>query len=169
MYLDGSIYPAAWFMLYIIWISIIDIIFLGIGTNIAAGIGRWIFSFIENKYGSKNIIVLSLCCIFIISLIIIFLNQKNLFIIFAILLSSFFGPILSASRVYYLKSILKATEILSPSEKVTAFIGPVLYGTITYIFSSPKIGMASLLILFFIGLLILTKVKNDFNQTWLNH
>ena len=89
-----------------------------------------------------------------------------MFIVFAIFLSSFFGPIQSASRVYYAKSIpdKKKYEFFgfySFSGKVTAFIGPVLYGTISYIFSSPKIGMASLLVLFAVGLLILTKVDND--------
>ena len=130
-----------------------DIIMLGIGTNIAAGIGSWIFSFIENKFGSKNIIVFSLICIFIISSIILLIDQKNMFIILAICLSSFFGPIQSASRVYYAKTIpdKKKYEFFgfySFSGKVTSFIGPVLFGTITYLFSSPKLGMASLLVLF---------------------
>ena len=82
-----------------------DIIMLGIGTNLSAGIGSWVFSFIEKKFGSKNVIVFSLICISIISLIILFIDQKNLFILFAILLSSFFGPLQSASRVYFAKKI----------------------------------------------------------------
>ena len=106
---------------------------------------------------------------FIISLVILFINDKNIFIIFAIFLSSFFGPIQSASRVYFAKSIPdnKKYEFFgfySFSGKVTAFIGPVLYGTMAYTFSSPKIGMASLLILFLCGLIILTKVDNDIKQ-----
>ena len=168
-YMDGinAIFAvAAIYATIVFGMSTSDIIMLGIGTNIAAGICSWIFSFIENRFGSKNIIVFSLICIFLISLIILFINQKNMFIIFAIFLSSFFGPIQSASRVYYTKSIpdKKKYEFFgfySFSGKVTAFIGPVLYGTISYIFSSPKIGMASLLVLFAVGLLILRKVDND--------
>ena len=143
-----------------------DIIMLGVGTNIAAGLGSWIFLFIEKKYGSKNVIVFSLICIFIISLIILFINEKNIFTILAILLSTFFGPIQSASRVYYSKKIPNEKKyeffgFYSFSGKVTSFIGPVIFGTISYIFSSPKIGMASLLILFILGLLILINVEND--------
>ena len=104
--------------------------------------------------------------IFIISCIILLINQKNTFIIFAIILSSFFGPIQSASRVYYAKCIPDEKKyeffgFYSFSGKVTSFIGPVLFGTISYIFSSPKLGMASLLVLFIAGLLILLKVEND--------
>ena len=123
-------------------------------------------SFIEKKLGSKNVIIFSLVVIFLISLIILFINQKNTFIILAILLSTFFGPIQSASRVYYAKSIPNNKKyeffgFYSFAGKVTSFIGPVLFGTISFIFSSPKLGMASLLILFVIGFFILLKVEND--------
>ena len=168
-YMDGinAIFAvAAIYATLVFGMSTTDIIMLGIGTNIAAGIGSWIFSFIENKIGSKNIIVFSLICIFIISLIILLIDQKNTFIILAIGLSSFFGPIQSASRVYFAKSIPDEKKyeffgFYSFSGKVTSFIGPILFGTISYSFSSPKLGMASLLVLFAVGLLILTKVKND--------
>jgi len=169
-YMDGinAIFAvAAIYATLVFGMSTTDIIMLGISTNIAAGIGSWVFSFIENRIGSKNIIVFSLICIFIISLIILLIDQKNTFIILAMGLSSFFGPIQSASRVYFAKSIPDEKKyeffgFYSFSGKVTSFIGPVLFGTISYSFSSPKLGMASLLILFAVGLLILTKVKNDY-------
>ena len=168
-YMDGinAIFAvAAIYATLVFGMTTTDIIMLGIGTNIAAGIGSWIFSFIESKFGSKNIIVFSLICIFIISFIILLINQKNMFIILAICLSSFFGPIQSASRVYYAKTIPDEKKyeffgFYSFSGKVTSFIGPVLFGTISYMFSSPKLGMASLLVLFAVGLIMLTKVKND--------
>jgi UMF1 family MFS transporter len=168
-YMDGinAIFAvAAIYATIVFGMSTTDIIMLGIGTNIAAGIGSWVFSFIENKIGSKNIIVFSLICIFIISFAILLINQKNTFIILAICLSTFFGPIQSASRVYFAKFIPDEKKyeffgFYSFSGKVTSFIGPILYGTITYTFSSPKLGMASLLVLFAVGLLLLTKVEND--------
>ena len=168
-YMDGinAIFAvAAIYATLVFGMSTNDIIMLGIGTNIAAGVGSWIFSFIEKKLGSKNVIIFSLVVIFLISLIILFVNQKNTFIILAILLSTFFGPIQSASRVYYAKSIPNNKKyeffgFYSFAGKVTSFIGPVLFGTISFIFSSPKLGMASLLILFVIGFFILLKVEND--------
>ena len=168
-YMDGinAIFAvAAIYATLVFGMTTTDIIMLGVGTNIAAGLGSWIFLFIEKKYGSKNVIVFSLICIFIISLIILFINEKNIFTILAILLSTFFGPIQSASRVYYSKKIPNEKKyeffgFYSFSGKVTSFIGPVIFGTISYIFSSPKIGMASLLILFILGLLILINVEND--------
>ena len=168
-YMDGlnAIFAvAAIYATVVFGMNTTDIIMLGVGTNLAAGIGSWVFSFIEKKFGSKNVIVFSLIFIFIIGLLILLINQKNLFIILAIMLSCFFGPIQSASRVYFAKSIPDEKKyeffgFYSFSGKVTAFFGPVLFGTISYIFSSQKIGMASLLVLFAIGFLILLKVDND--------
>ena len=168
-YMDGinAIFAvAAIYATLVFGMSTNDIIMLGIGTNITAGVGSWIFSFIEKKLGSKNVIIFSLVVIFLISLIILFVNQKNTFIILAILLSTFFGPIQSASRVYYAKSIPNNKKyeffgFYSFAGKVTSFIGPVLFGTISFIYSSPKLGMASLLVLFAIGFILIIKVKND--------
>ena len=89
-----------------------------------------------------------------------------MFIILAICLSTFIGPIQSASRVYYAKTIPEDKKyeffgFYSFSGKVTSFIGPIIFGTFTYMFSSPKLGMASLLVLLVAGLLILLKVEND--------
>ena len=168
-YMDGinAIFAvAAIYATIVFGMTTTDIILLGIGTNMSAGLGSWIFAFIEKKFGSKNVIVYSLIFIFIIGIIILLTNQKNLFIILAMMLSSFFGPIQSASRVYFAKSIPDEKKyeffgFYSFAGKVTSFIGPILFGTIAYIFSSQKIGMASLLVLFAIGFFILLKVEND--------
>ena len=170
-YMDGinAIFAvAAIYATIVFGMTTTDIILLGIGTNISAGLGSWIFSFIEKKMGSKNVIIFSLIFIFIIGVIILLIDQKNHFIILAIMLSSFFGPIQSASRVYFAKSIPDEKKyeffgFYSFAGKVTSFIGPILFGTIAYIFSSQKIGMASLLLLFIIGFFILLKVENDQN------
>ena len=86
-----------------------------------------IFIHRKSKFGSKNVIVFSLIFIFIIGVIILLINQKNIFIILAIMLSSFFGPIQSASRVYFAKSIPDEKKyeffgFYSFSGKVTSFI-----------------------------------------------
>jgi len=172
-YMDGinAIFAvAAIYATFVFGMTTTDIIILGIGTNIAAGLGSWIFSFVEKYFGSKNVIVFSLIFIFLISIIILLIDTKNLFIIFAMGLSSFFGPVQSASRVYFAKTIPddKKYEFFgfySFSGKVTSFIGPVMFGTITYLFSSHKVGMASLLVLFFIGFLLILGVENDRKET----
>ena len=81
-------------------------------------------------------------------------------------LSLFFGPIQSASRVYFAKAIPDSKKyeffgFYSFSGKVSAFIGPTLFGTVTFLLASPKAGMGSVLILFVIGFFIMLKVEAD--------
>tara|TARA_A100001037_G_scaffold305434_1_gene345621 strand:+ start:7629 stop:8903 length:1275 start_codon:yes stop_codon:yes gene_type:complete len=143
-----------------------QIILLALGTNIAAGLGSGILCFVEHRLGSWNMIVISLVAITLISIIILIITEPIIFILLAMCLSLFFGPIQSASRVYFAKAIPENKKyeffgFYSFSGKVSAFIGPTLFGTVTFALTSPKAGMASVLVLFVIGFFIMLKVKPD--------
>ena len=62
--------------------------------------------------------------------------------------------------LFYNSSLLDNKKDIPFSNNET-YIKVLMYGTIAYIFSSPKLGMASLMMLFAIGLLILMKVDTD--------
>ena len=86
--------------------------------------------------------------------------------IITISLSLFFGPIQSASRVYFAKSVPEEKKVeffgfYSLSGKITAFLGPWLFALFTSFFSSQRAGMSSVIIFLFIGLIIMFWVKND--------
>ena len=143
-----------------------DIIMLGIGTNIAAGFGAFAFSFIEDKVGSKKIIIFSLFIMIIFGLGILIVNEKSIFWILGISLSTFFGPIQSASRVYLAKFVpeKKKTEFFgfySLSGKITSFLGPMLFALLTSIFHSQRAGMSIVIFFLFFGLFLMFFVKSD--------
>ena len=143
-----------------------QIIMLAIGTNVAAGLGSSILCFIEHHVGSRSIILVSLVAITLISIIILIISEPLTFVLLAMALSLFFGPIQSASRVYFAKAIPDSKKyeffgFYSFSGKVSAFIGPTLFGTVTFLLASPKAGMGSVLILFVIGFFIMLKVEPD--------
>ena len=143
-----------------------QVILFGIGTNIAAGVGAIIFSFFEDFFGSKKIIIFSLIAMTIFGLSILIVDEKNTFIILGISLSLFFGPIQSASRVYFAKNTPdeKKAEFFgfySLSGKVTAFLGPWLFAVLTSIYSSQRAGMSSVIVFLLIGLVLMFFVKKD--------
>ena len=143
-----------------------EVILFGIGTNIAAGTGAFIFSFIEDKIGSKKIIILSLCILILCGFGILLVNEKNTFWILGIGLSIFFGPIQSASRVYFAKSVPEEKKaeffgFYSLSGKITSFLGPWMFAILTSIFESQRAGMSSVIFFLLIGLLIMLSVKTD--------
>ena len=143
-----------------------EVILFGIGTNIAAGLGAIIFSFIEDKIGSKNIIIFSLFVLILFGLGILVVNDKNTFWILGISLSIFFGPIQSASRVYFTKFVPEEKKaeffgFYSLSGKITSFLGPWLFAVLTSYFASQRAGMSVVILFLSLGLLLIFFVKSD--------
>ena len=79
-------------------------------------------------------------------------------------ISFFIGSIQSASRVMMTKlletnDLGKGFGLFSFSGRITAFAGPLLVGTMTYLYSQ-RIGFLSISIFFLIGFIMMTSVKN---------
>jgi UMF1 family MFS transporter len=79
-------------------------------------------------------------------------------------ISFFIGSIQSASRVLMTKflntnNLGKGFGLFSFSGRVTAFAGPLLVGTVTYLYSQ-RIGLFSVSFLFLLGFILMMSVKN---------
>ena len=134
--------------------------------NITAFIGAIIGGYLNDKFNSKIVIIFSLLGLIISSTIILFIETKLFFLIFASINGFFIGPIQSASRVFITKSLEENVQasgfgLFALSGKLTSFIGPLLVSTITYISNSQRIGFSSAIFLLLIGLLILLQVKKN--------
>jgi len=147
-------------------LEIKDLLVLSILMNITAFIGAIIGGYANDKFSSKSVIIFSLIGLIFSSTIILFVQTKIFFLIFASINGFFIGPIQSASRVFITKSIDKNNQasgfgLFALSGKLTSFIGPLLVSTLTYISNSQRIGFSAAIILLLIGLLILLKVKKN--------
>ena len=147
-------------------LEIKDLLVLSILMNITAFIGAIIGGYANDKFSSKSVIIFSLIGLIFSSSIILFVQTKIFFLIFASINGFFIGPIQSASRVFITKSIDKNNQasgfgLFALSGKLTSFIGPLLVSTLTYISNSQRIGFSAAIILLLIGLLILLKVKKN--------
>ena len=79
-------------------------------------------------------------------------------------ISFFIGSIQSASRVMMTKlldvnDLGKGFGLFSFSGRITAFAGPLLIGTFTYLYSQ-RIGFLAISFFFIMGFLLMTSVKN---------
>ena len=157
----GGIYAAGTFHM-----SISDIILFGIGMNITAGLGAIGFAWVDDKVGSKFTIVLTLSCLIILTILILFVKSVLYFWILGLVLCIFVGPVQAASRSYMAH--------ISPPEKITqffglyaltgrgtAFIGPALLGVLTAIFKSQRAGMSIIVIMLGIGLILMFFVPKE--------
>lgn len=162
----GGIYAAGTYGL-----TFEEVLLFGITMNIAAGIGAFIFGWVDDFLGPKMTILGALFFLLIFGIVILILQDKYSFWVTALLLSLFVGPVQSASRslmVHLITTKKNSAEMFglyALSGKITAFMGPWLLGTTTYFMHSQRMGMATLLIFFIIGALLLlpVQVQNTFN------
>lgn len=156
----GGIYAAGTYGL-----SFEQVLLFGITMNITAGIGAMLLGWVDDLLGSKLTVIVSLICLTLFGIPLLLLHDKYIFWAVALFLCVFVGPVQSASRSLMVRLIAEKNMsaemfgLYALSGKITAFIGPWLLGTMTLLFASQRVGMATVLVFFAVGALLLLPVK----------
>lgn len=155
----GGIYAAGTFGM-----ALNEVLLFGIALNVTAGLGAFGFAFIDDRIGSKPTILIAIVGLFVAGAVALLAEAKTTFWIVAMVIGIFVGPAQSASRTLMarLAPADLRTEmfgIYALTGKVTAFIGPFMFGTATAWFGSQRAGMATILAMFIVGGLLLLRVQ----------
>tara|TARA_Y100000590_G_scaffold21656_1_gene25081 strand:- start:2536 stop:3765 length:1230 start_codon:yes stop_codon:yes gene_type:complete len=145
-------------------LEIKDLLKLSITMNITAFIGAFIGGIINDRYGSKIVIIFSLIGLILSSITILFTFTASTFFYLAAINGLFIGPIQSASRVVITSMLNKNNQgkgfgLFATSGKLTSFLGPLLVSTVTFLTASQRIGFSAAIILLLFGLIILLNIK----------
>ena len=140
-----------------------EILLFGIVLNLAAGVGAFIFGFVDDKIGGKRTIYISLAILSVATLVAVFGPTKAWLWGAGILIGIASGPNQAASRSLLGRFVPhdKETEFygfFAFSGKATAFAGPVLFGLMTALFGTPRAGVATVLLLFALGAFFLSRL-----------
>ncbi|MEM8558305.1 MAG: MFS transporter [Bacteroidota bacterium] len=140
-----------------------EIIYFGMALNVAAGLGAFLFGFVDDKIGGKTTLYISLVLLSIATLVAVFGQTKAMIWAAGILVGLAAGPNQSASRSLLGRFVPddKETEFygfFAFSGKLTAFMGPLLFGILTTTFETQRAGVAVVLVFFVIGAALLTLV-----------
>ena len=137
--------------------------------NVFAGVGAFLFGFIDDYVGGKKTVQLTNFG-FIIALVIAFLapnleNGEAYFWVSGILIGIFMGPNQAASRSLMGRLIPENKEnefygFFAFSGKATAFLGPLLFTLVIGYTNSMRISLLMLAFLFLIGMILLRNVKD---------
>jgi UMF1 family MFS transporter len=137
----------------------------GIAINVTAGLGAASFAWIDDYLGSRRTILLSLASLLGCGLVLVIAPNAAWFWVFGLILGIFIGPVQAASRSYlarlapaHLRNEIFGLYALSG--KATAFAGPLLVGTLTHFSGSRRVGMASLLLFFALGMAVMWRLPN---------
>ena len=128
-------------------------------------LGSVLFGFLTDKIGPKRTIVLTLFIWFAVILLAILSATKQTFFMTGLLAGMSMGSSQAASRSLMARLTPKehVTEFFGFYDgsfgKASAVIGPLIFGLVSAQAGSQKIALASLLVFFGLGLLILTGVR----------
>lgn len=147
-----------------------EVMILGIILNIAAGVGSFVFGFLEDKIGVKRVINISLY-VLIIATLIAFISpetnsSKELFWFAGVLIGLMIGPNQSCSRSLMSQLTPKEKQneffgFFALTGKATSFLGPLIFGVITK-FYSQQLALWVVIVFFLIGLFLFNRI--DFNE-----
>lgn len=156
----GGIYAAGTFQM-----SLEEVLMFGVALNISAGLGSASFAWIDDLIGSKATIVIALIAVIVLGTALLVVDSKSAFWVLGVAIGAFFGPVQAASRTFmaHLAPEEMRTEMFglyALTGKATAFLGPMLLGWATLAFDSQRAGMATVLVFFAVGLMLLLKVPS---------
>tara|TARA_A100001035_G_scaffold173511_1_gene137736 strand:+ start:1842 stop:3074 length:1233 start_codon:yes stop_codon:yes gene_type:complete len=141
-----------------------EIIQMAIAANIVAFIGVIIGGYLNDKFSSKKIILVCITALILCVVFISMIAQTKMQFFFGVMaISIFLGTIQSASRVMMTllldsDNVGKGFGLFAFSGRITSFLGPLLVGTATFLFSQ-RVGLLSCIILFILGFIFMMKVK----------
>lgn len=155
----GGVYAAGQFGM-----DFTEILIFAIGLNVTAGLGAFGFAYLDDAAGSKRTIIISLIGLIIVGVVILLISNKFVFIGLAMVLGIFMGPVQAASRT--MVSRLSPPEIVTQAYgfyaftgKSISFLGPLCFGLATTAFDTQQAGMATIILFWLVGLVMLLAVK----------
>ena len=154
----GGIYAAGQF-----GFTFQELFIFGIGLNLAAGLGAWLFGFFDDRAGGRATVLLSLVGLLIAAVIAVVAPDRTWFWIAGLLVGLLAGPNQSATRSLMGRFTPARHEseffgFFAFSGKFTAFLGPLLLGELTTMFNSQRAGVAVVIVFFFVGGLLMLRV-----------
>ncbi|MBM7824592.1 UMF1 family MFS transporter [Arcanobacterium pluranimalium] len=118
-----------------------EVIIFGVISNVVAGIATIGFGFLDDKLGSRAVVIMSVASMTVFSLIVFLfhdgvgpLDAKGVFWVFGVGLCVFVGPTQSASRTYLARIAPKGEEgelfgLYATTGRAVSFLAPFMYST----------------------------------------
>lgn len=155
----GGIYAAGTFAM-----SLEEVLLFGILVNVTSGLGAAAFAWVDDWIGARLTILIALGALTLVAALTATVVDKTAFYALTMLLGCFFGPVQAASRSLMARLAPRGREaeffgLYSLAGKATAFLGPVVVAWVTEAWASQRLGIASLLVFFVAGFLLMLQVK----------
>jgi UMF1 family MFS transporter len=142
------------------------ILIFGIAMNIAAGAGAAGFALIEDRVGSRRMVLIALGAMIALGLPLLVTDSEAMFWALALGLGLFLGPAQAASRAFMARLAPPEESaawfgLFALSGRITGFLGPAVLAAVTAATQSQRLGMATVLAFLALGAAILATVRES--------
>jgi UMF1 family MFS transporter len=161
----GGIYAAVTFGM-----DFSELLVFGIALNVTAGVGAFAFGWVDDWIGPKRTVLISLAGIGTLGAAILLVQSKAAFWAFALPIGIFLGPAQSASRSLMARIAppqvyTEMFGLYALAGKATAFMGPALFGWVTALSGSQRVGLSTILVFLAVGAAVLWPVRERYEET----
>lgn len=155
-------------------ISEADVLLFGVSACVVAAVGAVIGGLIDDRVGSKPVIVVSLTAMIAVGLTLLSLSGPLAFWVCGLLLCLFIGPTQSSARTLMLRMSPPGKEgvafgLYTTTGRAVAFLAPWLFFMFIDLFDSDRAGMAGLCVVLAAGLAAMLAVRAPHRRPALAH
>jgi MFS transporter, UMF1 family len=145
-------------------VSKADVLLFGVSASVVAAIGAVLGGLLDDRIGSKAVIVGSLASMVAVGLTLLTLSGALAFWICGLLLSLFIGPTQSSARTLMLRVSAEGKEgmafgLYTTTGRAASFLAPTLFATFISLFGTDRAGMGGLCVVLATGLLAMLAVR----------
>jgi MFS transporter, UMF1 family len=138
-------------------ISPAEVLIFGAAASVVAAVGAVLGGLLDDRIGSKRVIVGSLASIIAVGLTLVALSGPRLFWICGLLLCLFIGPALSSARTLLLRMSGEGKEgvafgLYTMTGRAVSFVAPWLFSVFVDVFGAVRAGMGGICLVMGVGL-----------------
>ncbi|MGV0625188.1 MFS transporter [Mycolicibacter minnesotensis] len=145
-------------------ISAADVLLFGVTASTVAAIGAAIGGLLDERVGSKAVILGSLTSMIVVGLALLALSGPLTFWICGLLLCLFIGPTQSSARTLLLRMSATGKEglafgLYTTTGRAATFLAPALFFTFVDLFGTDRAGLGGLLVVLTLGLIAMLPIR----------
>jgi len=142
-----------------------EVLYFAVGANVGAGISTILAGRLDDRLGSKTVIMASLIGLVVAGTVVLFIGTAQIgFWIVGLVLCMFVGPIQSASRSFLARITPEGREgeifgLYATTGRAVSFLAPGLFALFVGLTHDTRFGILGIVLILLAGLLLMIPVK----------
>lgn len=147
-----------------------EVLYFAVAANVVAGVSTIIAGRLDDRFGPKNVILVSLVGLLVAGTAVLFIGTAQVgFWIVGLILTMFVGPIQSASRSFLARITPEGREgeifgLYATTGRAVSFMAPGLFALFVGLSGDTRLGILGIVLILLVGLLLMLPVKAQQTQ-----